>query len=95
VDGDEVQATGEGDTAQLVIAGSLEAELHLGGVGGGERLLRQIADVERQVDRLRGQLANPGFRERAPESVVERAREQLGEAELQAESLRRRLGDPA
>ncbi|HBV94419.1 MAG TPA: hypothetical protein DEG26_06935, partial [Chloroflexi bacterium] len=44
---------------------------------------------------LRGQLANPGFRERAPESVVERAREQLGEAELQAESLRRRLGDPA
>jgi valyl-tRNA synthetase len=78
-----------------VIAGSLEAELHLGGVGGGERLLRQIADVERQVDRLRGQLANPGFRERAPESVVERAREQLGEAELQAESLRRRLGDPA
>ena len=95
VDGDEVQATGEGDAAQLVIAGSLEAELHLGGVGGGERLLRQIADVERQVDRLRGQLANPGFRERAPESVVERAREQLGEAELQAESLRRRLGEPA
>jgi valyl-tRNA synthetase len=95
VDGDEVQATGEGDAAQLVIAGSLEAELHLGGVGGRERLLRQIADVERQVDRLRGQLANPGFRERAPESVVERAREQLGEAELQAESLRRRLGEPA
>jgi valyl-tRNA synthetase len=92
-DGDEGQATGEGDTARLAIAGSLEAELHLG--GGGERSRRQLADVERQVARLRAQLDSPGFRERAPHSVVERARQQLGEAELQAESLRRRLGDPA
>ncbi len=94
--GDEQQpGRGEGAMAQLAIAGSLEAELHLGGGGGEERLRRQLIDVERQVDRLRGQLANPGFRERAPESVVERAREQLREAELQAESLRRRLGDAA
>ena len=81
--------------AQLVIAGSLEAELHLGGAGARSGCAASSLDVERQVDRLRGQLANPGFRERAPESVVERAREQLREAELQAESLRRRLGDAA
>ena len=87
------EAPGEGE-AQLVIAGSLEAELRLGGGGGDQRLRRQLADVERQIPRLREQLANPAFRERAPENVVAKARDQLREAELQAETLRRRLGDP-
>ena len=77
--------------AQLVIAGSLEAELHLGG-GGEEKLRRQLDDVEHQAVRLRAQLANTAFRERAPESVVQKATDQLREAELQAQTLRRRLG---
>jgi valyl-tRNA synthetase len=81
----------DGGEAQLVIAGSLEAELHLGG-GGEEKLRRQLDDVERQVARLRAQLANTAFRERAPESVVQKATDQLREAELQAQTLRRRLG---
>jgi valyl-tRNA synthetase len=85
---------GDGDGAQLVIAGSLEAELQLGG-RGEDRLRRQLAEVERQVDRLRAQLANPGFRDRAPAEVVDGARARLREAELQAETLRRRLGDAA
>ena len=85
---------GEAGGTQLVIAGSLEAELHLGS-GGEEGLRRQLAEVERQADRLRTQLANPGFRERAPAEVVEGARARLREAELQAETLRRRLGDAA
>jgi valyl-tRNA synthetase len=85
VDGDD------GGEAQLVIAGSLEAELRLGG-GGEERLGRQLDEVERQIARHRAQLANTAFRERAPESVVQKVTDQLREAELQAQTLRRRLG---
>ena len=80
-----------GSEAQLVIAGTLEAELRLGGVGE-ERMRRQLDEVERQIARIRAQLANAAFRERAPESVVEKATDQLREAELQAQTLRRRLG---
>jgi valyl-tRNA synthetase len=86
-----VEDLGEAAGAQLVIAGSLEAELHLGDAGE-QRLRRQLADVERQVSRLQEQLANPTFVDRAPASVVAKARDQLQEAELQAETLRRRLG---
>jgi len=94
VDGHGEAAGAEGDGAQLVIAGSLEAELRLGAGGAEERLRRQLADVERQMDRLRAQLGNAAFRERAPESVVQNAADHLREAELQAQTLRRRLGIP-
>jgi valyl-tRNA synthetase len=86
-----VVAGDDGGEAQLVIAGSFEAELRLGG-GGEERLRRQLDDVERQIARHSAQLANTAFRERAPESVVQKATDQLREAELQAQTLRRRLG---
>jgi valyl-tRNA synthetase len=68
-----------------------DAQLHLEG-GGEEKLRRQLDDVERQGVRLRAQLANTAFRERAPESVVKKATDQLREVELQAQTLRRRLG---
>jgi valyl-tRNA synthetase len=74
-----------------VIAGSLEAELHLGG-GGEGRLRRQLDEVLGQIGRHRAQLANAAFRGRAPESVVQKVTDQLREAELQAQTLRRRLG---
>jgi valyl-tRNA synthetase len=83
-----------GAGGQLIISGSLEAELHLG-AGGEERLRHQLGEVDRQVTRLRAQLANPAFCDRAPAEVVERTRVLLAEAELQAETLLRRLGDPA
>ena len=82
---------GDGGEAQLVIAGSLEAELHLGG-GGEGRLRRQLDEVLGQIGRHRAQLANAAFRGRAPESVVQKVTDQLREAELQAQTLRRRLG---
>jgi len=46
------------------------------------------------MDRLRAQLANAAFRERAPEGVVQNTTDHLREAELQAQTLRRRLGIP-
>ena len=83
-------AGGEGGPTQVVVAGGLEADLHLDS-GSDERPRRQLADLERQIGRLRDQLANPGFVERAPRPVVDRARAQLREAEQQGETLRRRL----
>ena len=83
---------GDPDQAQVVIAGSLQAELQLGAGGGEEQLRRQLAEVERQVARFRDQLGNSAFRERAPQDVVARFSEQLAEAEQQAEALRSRLG---
>ena len=83
-------AGGEAGPTQVVVAGSLEAELHLGG-GGDDHLRRQLGDLERQIVRLGDQLANAGFVDRAPAPVVDRARAQLREAEQQAETLRRRL----
>jgi valyl-tRNA synthetase len=83
-------AGGEAGPTQVVVAGGLEAELHLGG-RGDEHVRRQLGDLERQIVRLRDQLANPGFVARAPGPVVDGARAQLREAEQQAETLRRRL----
>jgi len=76
-----------------VVVGPFEASLHLGGgAGDRERLLRQRADVERQLARLGDQLARRGFVERAPEQVVEDVRRRLAEAEGELETLDRRLG---
>ncbi len=85
-----LSAAGDAGPTQVVVAGSLEAELHLG-TGGVEHLRRQLGDLESQLGRLSEQLANAGFVERAPAPVVDRARAQLREAEQQAATLRRRL----
>jgi valyl-tRNA synthetase len=83
------------EAGQVVVAGGLEAELHLVTAGGTDRIQRQIGEIEAQAERLRARLATPGFRDRAPVDVVEQTRARVEELERQAEILRQRLGPPA
>ncbi|MGI8847701.1 MAG: valine--tRNA ligase [Candidatus Dormibacteria bacterium] len=74
-----------------VVAGAIEATLHIGAAAESpERRARQLRDVEARIARLRAQVDDPQFVERARADVVEKARRQLGEAEQQAQTLRRR-----
>jgi valyl-tRNA synthetase len=82
----------DGARPLVVVAGSLEAELHLGEVADPAKLARQLKEVEQRVERLRAQLGNPAFVERARPEVVEGARRQLAEVEQQAATLRRQSG---
>ncbi len=55
--------------------------------GGGERRAAQTAELEANIARLRGLLANEAFVGRAPAEVVERERERLAELEDQLRQL--------
>lgn len=44
-----------------------------------DRLAKEIANIERQEQRIDGLLGNPGFTEKAPVAVIERERSKLGE----------------
>lgn len=57
-----------------------------------ERLEAEIAEANKQVDRLRNLLSGP-FSEKAPTDVVEREREKLERFEAQVEELSGRLAD--
>ncbi len=52
-----------------------------------ERRDAQLAELEANIDRVRGLLANPGFAERAPRPVVERERERLADLERRRDQL--------
>jgi valyl-tRNA synthetase len=77
-----------------VVAGGVEAALDAGAAAaaGRGRLERQLAEVEQQIARLEGQLANPRFLEGARPEVVEGARRRLAEAVARRDLLRPLLG---
>jgi valyl-tRNA synthetase len=56
-----------------------------------QRLEKQIAAAEAEVERLQGKLANREFLARAPATVVEREQEKLAAAEARLAGLRQRL----
>jgi len=56
-----------------------------------QRLSKQLAASEAEVERLQSRLADEQFRARAPEAVVAREREKLEAARSRSEGLRRRL----
>jgi len=56
-----------------------------------QRLEKQIAAAEAEVERLQGKLANREFLAKAPTAVVEREREKLAAAEARLAGLRQRL----
>jgi len=60
-----------------------------------QRLSKQLAASEAEVERLQGRLADELFRARAPEAVVQREREKLEAAQSRSEGLRRRLQELA
>jgi valyl-tRNA synthetase len=55
------------------------------------KLEKDLGKVEGEIKSLSGRLSNPGFVDKAPEDVVQGARDALAEAETQAEILRSRL----
>ncbi len=52
---------------------------------------KDLAKVEGEIKSLTGRLGNPGFVNKAPEDVVQGARDALAEAETQADILKSRL----
>ncbi len=55
------------------------------------KLQKKLDKVEKDIKSLKGRLNNPGFVNKAPESVIDGAKNDLAEAEKQAEILRERL----
>ena len=55
------------------------------------KLQKKLEKVEQDIKSLKGRLNNPGFVNKAPESVIEGAKQDLAEAQTQAEILRERL----
>ncbi len=56
-----------------------------------ERLTRDLADLERRLDGVRGRLRNPGFIDKAPAAVVDGARALEAELMEQVERVQERL----
>jgi valyl-tRNA synthetase len=57
------------------------------------RLGKEIAGLDREAERIRDKLANPGFTSKAPEEVVEQQRERLAETTDALNRLRDALRD--
>jgi valyl-tRNA synthetase len=55
------------------------------------KLQKKLDKIEKDLKSLTGRLNNPGFVNKAPESVIQGAKNDLAEAEKQAEILRERL----
>ncbi len=55
------------------------------------KLQKKLDKVEKEIKSLSGRLKNPGFVNKAPEDVIQAAKDSLKEAETQAEILRDRL----
>jgi valyl-tRNA synthetase len=55
------------------------------------KIEKDLTKVEAEIKSLSGRLSNPGFVNKAPEEVVQGAREALAEAETQASMLQSRL----
>jgi valyl-tRNA synthetase len=55
------------------------------------KLEKKLAKVEKDIKSLTGRLNNPGFVNKAPADVIEGAKNDLTEAQKQAEILRERL----
>ena len=55
------------------------------------KLQKKLDKIEKDLKSLTGRLNNPGFVNKAPESVIQGAKDDLAEAEKQAEILRERL----
>ncbi|MEB3358639.1 MAG: valine--tRNA ligase [Synechococcales bacterium] len=77
------------------VVGTVQVLISLAGVVDVQalkaKLEKDLAKVEGEMTSLRGRLNNPGFVNKAPDEVVQGARDALAEAEKQADILRDRL----
>ncbi|MFW6360086.1 MAG: CAAD domain-containing protein, partial [Chroococcales cyanobacterium] len=77
------------------VTGTVQVIIPLAGIVEVDKLRakleKNLGKVEAEVKSLTGRLNNPGFVNNAPDSVVQGARDNLAEAEKQAEILQERL----
>jgi valyl-tRNA synthetase len=87
----------EQQTEQVIagVVGTIQALIPLSGViditGLRGKLEKNLGKIEAEIKALTGRLNNPGFVNKAPETVVQGAKDALAEAEKQAEILHERL----
>ncbi len=58
-----------------------------------ERLMNELAAIEKSINALEGRLANPGYAERAPAHLVQQTRDELAGKQRDAVAIRRAIGD--
>jgi valyl-tRNA synthetase len=82
-------------TTMAGVIGTVQVLMLLAGVVDVEalsaKLEKDLGKVEAEIKSLSGRLANQNFVSKAPEEVVQSAKDALAEAEKQAEILRDRL----
>lgn len=92
---DEAKAATAVESVQLVIQDGVEAYLPLAGLIDPEkerlRLERQSKKIGKDVAKLTNQLKSPGFVEKAPAHLVEKAKAELAELEDQAAKIQASL----
>ncbi len=87
----------EQQTEQVIagVVGTIQALIPLSGVVDiaslRGKLEKNLGKIEAEIKALTGRLNNPGFVNKAPEAVVQGARDALAEAQKQAEILHERL----
>ncbi|MBP8121270.1 MAG: valine--tRNA ligase [Caldilineaceae bacterium] len=82
-----VSLTVGGMTAHLPLAGLVDLDAER------QRMVKEIANIDQQMDRIHNLLGNPGFVKKAPESVVQREQAKLAELTEQKAQIGERLAD--
>ncbi len=92
---EEAKAAAAVDSVQLVVQDGVEAYLPLAGLIDPEkerqRLERQCNKLGKEIEKLASRLKSPGFVEKAPEHLVEKAKAELAELEDQASKIQASL----
>ena len=85
------------DKAATLAAGGVTVYLPLAGMvdldAERKRMEKELANIDRQLQRISGMLSNPGFTGKAPAAVVERERTKQAELETRRSQLAERLAD--
>ena len=97
VEGYPVVATDPATQAVTLAAGGVTAYLPLAGLvdleAEKQRMIKELANIDQQMDRIHNLLGNPGFVKKAPESVVQREQAKLAELTEQKAQIGERLAD--
>lgn len=92
---DEAKQAASVESVQLVIQDGVEVYLPLAGLIDPEkerkRLERQSVKIGKEIEKLGGRLKSPGFTEKAPPALVEKAKSDLAELEDQASKIKASL----
>lgn len=92
---EEAKAAAGVESVQLVIQDGVEVYLPLAGLIDPEkerkRLERQAVKIGKEIEKLGGRLKSPGFVEKAPAALVEKAKTELAELEDQASKIKASL----